>query len=162
MIRRLAKELLALHLERDEDRFEAIVGTLTTTFYSHLHAISRDEAQELLGDWIKTPNEAEGAALTALFDQYMTDLKLRERFNLPSEMADQPTISVHVLGGILENRESSHVYTTDISFGQRPNLPPGVQVQVPPGQALPMTQFVGRTYEWGIQRMGWQRNGAND
>jgi hypothetical protein len=158
MIRRLATELLGLHLDRDGDRFERIVTGLTTMFYTHLHAISRREAQSLLGDWIVSPSAGESAPLRQLFEQYAADLKLRDRYNLPVEIGDEARMPLRIIGGVLESGEASYVYTTDIQVGQRPNLPPGVQVQVPPGQNLPLQPFVGRSYEWGIQRHGWEVN----
>jgi len=158
MIRRLARELLGLHLERDDAQFEHITTTLTTTFYSHLHAISRREAQELLGDWVVAPSDEVSARMQRLFDAYAADLHLMDRYNLPMAIGDQAMINVRAIGGFLETADKSYAYTTDLRVGQRPGIPPGVQVQAMPGQPLPLGPFVQRQFDFGIQRMGWQVN----
>jgi hypothetical protein len=159
MIRTLAQRLLALHMaDKDAEKMSRMIQGLTTEFYSHLHAISRDEARELLGEWVRAPSEEEAQPMDALFETYAEAVSLRDRFNLPLYMGDQSVKDLHVLGGLLETSESSFSYTTDLRVLQRPNLPPGVQVQVPPGQALPLVPWVGRAYDYGFQRMGWVRN----
>lgn len=159
LIGRLARELLALHLNRDEKVFDTIVSGLTTRFYSHLHAISRKEAQSLLGDtWVRAPEASEAAAIDPLFRAFVGDLHLSERFNLPDEMGDQPLLSVRAIGGFLETHSRSFAYETRVNVMQRPQLPPGVQVQVPPGQTVPLAPWVGRAYDFGIQTTGWIAN----
>jgi ClpP class serine protease len=163
MIRRLARRLLLLHLnEHDTEALDGIVEGLTKEFWSHIHAISLGEARELMGDWVRAPNEDERAAIAALFASYAETLGLGQRFNLPAHMGDEVLAELHVIGGFLETTGSSYAYTTDLKIMQRPQLPEGVQVQVPPGQQIPLAQFVGRVFDNGIRRMGWLENGDGE
>ena len=159
LIGRLARELLALHLNRDDQLFEAIVSGLTTRFYSHLHAISRLEAQSLLGDkWVRAPATTEAAAIDPLFRAFSNDLHLEEKFNLPDEMGDQPSLSVRAIGGFIETDSRSFVHETRVNVMQRPQLPQGIQLQVAPGQTVPLAPWAGRLYDFGTQATGWIPN----
>jgi hypothetical protein len=159
LIGRLARELMALHRDRDDMSFDRIVSGLTTGFYSHAHAISRREAQALLGDdWVVEPDAPTAAAMDALFNGFADDLHLRDKFNLPQEMGDQPTLAVRAIAGYLETDSSSVLYETNVKVTQRPQFPPGVQIQVPPGQAIPLGPWATRSYDFGIQTTGWVEN----
>ncbi len=161
-IRRLARRLLVLHMDERAQarRIEGIVEALTEKFYSHVHAITQTEAIPLLGNWVRPPNAAEEPTIRDLFESYSQTLELRRRFSLPVHMQNQATVSLNVLGGFLESAQLSHVYTTDLNIMQRPNLPPNVQVQVQPGTPIPLGPWVGRAFDYGIVRMGWEANNA--
>lgn len=159
LIRRLAARLLALHLdEEDSKKTQKIIKGLAEEFYSHIHAISRKEAIELLGDWVRAPTMDEAPLITELFESYAGTLELRNKFSLPEYMADQPLRELPVLGGFLESTDLSHVVATQLKVGQRPQLPPNVQMQVVPGSPVPLAQFVGRLYDHGVQNFGWRVN----
>lgn len=157
-IRRLADRLLCLHLQNDDARIEAIIKALTEEFYSHVHAITRREAIPLLGDWVRAPNETEAEPIRALFDAYSSDLELKTKFNLPEYMGDELIRDLSGATAFVESTEMSHVHQVDLKVTQRPVLPQNVQVQVPPGSPIPLVPWVNRTYEWGIQRVGWKLN----
>ena len=70
LIRRLAKRLLALHLDSPDEVLESMVEGLTTDFYTHMHSIARSEAIELLGDWILAPEGDTQLGLESLFGAY--------------------------------------------------------------------------------------------
>lgn len=156
-IRRLAERLLALHLDArgDKQRIDRIVTTLATKFYSHVHAITPVEAKEVLGDWVRGPTEAERQPINDLFEAYAATLGLRETFSLPEYMADQLTRDLTALSAFIETSGLSHVCRTRMRMSQRPMLPPNVQIQLPPGQPIPLGPWVTRNYEWGIQNVGW-------
>jgi hypothetical protein len=155
LIRRLARELLNLHSKlSDEERQRAVEG-LTTRFYTHLHSISRREAEELLGKMIAAPKAPVSEAMDNLFDAYVADMSMLDRYDLPVAMGNQPQITALVCGGLLESRVKTYANKTDLHIAQRPLLPPGVQVQLPPGGALPLEPWVGRQFDWGIQSTGW-------
>lgn len=156
-IRQLANRLLALHIDKKSKakKIDEIIAALTEEFYSHLHAISRKEAIRLMGDWVKFPAEAEEEIILELFNSYAETLGFRSRFNLPQFMEDVPLKDLSVAGAFIESTAMSHIFVTDIKVMQRPNFPANVQVQVPPGQALPLVPWVSRSYDFGIQKMGW-------
>jgi hypothetical protein len=159
-IKQLAKNLLALHMDtqKDAERIENIVTTLTEEFYSHVHAISLQEAASLLGEWVRGPTGEEASIIWELFDAYAETLELRHTFNLPDYMGDALTRDVKVTGAFIESTAYSHVYVTDLKVFQRPNVPPNVPEQGPPSHPVPLVPWVGRTYDYGIQGMGWRTN----
>lgn len=160
MIRSLARKLLALHMneKKNKQRIDRIIKALTVEFYSHVHAISRSEAISLLGDWVRKETKQEEPVIWELFNSYADTLEVRSRFNLPEYMGDEQFRNLKVKGGLLESTDNSYTYTADLNIMQRPNLPSNVQVQVPPGQPLPLVPWVGRLYDYGVQRVGWQAN----
>ena len=161
-IRQLAKNLLALHMDENNDggKIEDIVTKLTEKFFSHVHAISRREAISLLNNLIKIPEKEEESIIFNLFNSYSETLDLRYNFNLPEHIGDNLIYDLKPIGAFIESTELSHIYTTDIKVAQRPNLPANVQIQIPPNQPIPLVPWVGRTYDWGIQRIGWRINDA--
>jgi ClpP class serine protease len=156
-IRRLAGRLLALHLDEETAgvQIERITKGLTEQFYSHVHAITRREAKELLGDWVHAPTTEEEAAIRKLFDAYADTLSLGRKYNLPRIMGDDPRRDETVVGGIIETNEALYAYETEVKILQRPNLPPNVQVQLPPGQQIPLAPWPSRSYDFGLMGMGW-------
>jgi hypothetical protein len=160
LIRRLAANLLALHLDptTEKARIDRITQALSSEFYSHVHAITRSEAIELLGPWAHVAREEEEQAIADLFDAYVRDLQLDEPYQLPELIADNLTLDVQALGAILETREVSYAYETRLTVVQQPQFPPNVQVQIAPGQPLPLAGVAVRNYQWGIRRTGWRRD----
>jgi hypothetical protein len=163
-IRRLARKLLALHLneEVNEQKIEQIITALTEEFYSHVHSINRREAITLMGDWVRSPSEEEALIIWDLFKSYSNTINLHQKFQLPEYMSDEQTRDLTVVGGFIESTEFSHIYTTDIKVNQRPNLPPNVQIQISPGSTIPLMPGFSRSYEFSIQQMGWKINDKGD
>jgi Serine dehydrogenase proteinase len=160
-IRKLARNLLRLHLNEAQhsNRMDRIIRGLTEEFYSHLHAINRTEATELLGDWVKAPNEDQGSAIWALLEKYVSAFELRSRFSVADYMHDDPMRDFRAHGALLETTERSYVFVTESRISQRPNIPPNVQIQVPPGTAVPLAgPWAGRVFEVGILSIGWRKN----
>jgi len=157
-IRRLAGQLLGLHVAENDPRINDIIKALTEKFYSHVHAISRREAITLMGDWVRNPTDEEAIIMWNLFDAYADTLCLREKFQLPTFMGDQQVRDLAVTGGFIENADKSYVFNTNIKVIQRPNLPPNVQIQIPPGAAMPLSPGFSRSYDFSIQQIGWIAN----
>jgi hypothetical protein len=163
-IRQLAHKLLALHLDEEENaqKIDQIIKALTEEFYSHVHSISRREAIALMGDWVRPPTEKEAPIIWDLFNSYADTINLRQKFQLPEYMSDAQIRDLTVIGGFIESTEISHVHTTAMMVIQRPNLPPNVQIQIPPGSAIPLAPGFSRSYEFSIQQMGWKVNEEGD
>lgn len=157
-IRSIASKLLALHVDHDGRRIEEITRVLVEDFYSHGHAITRGEAQEILGSWVREPSHDEEAAIVALFDAYSNDLSLSTKFSMVELMGDEPAKQVEADAALLESTDSSYAFRTTMNVLQRPQFPAGVQVQVPPGQAMPLSPWVQRAYDFGIQKAAWVHN----
>ena len=159
-IRRLAKSLLALHLDpaTHESKIEEIVRALTEQFYSHVHSINRQEASSLLGKWVRSASKDEEQLIWSLFESYVETLGLRSKFSLPEFMEDNPSRALVINGAFVETTELSQVFQTVITVIQRPDLPSNVQVQVPPGGQIPLVPWAARAYTFSIQRTGWRIN----
>jgi hypothetical protein len=157
-IRRLAGQLLGLHMNEDDPIIDNVIKALTEKFYSHVHAISRREAITLMGDWVRNPTEQEAIIMWNLFDAYADTLCLREKFQLPIFMGNQQEIDLPVVGGFIESADKSHVFNTNLKVIQRPNVPPNIQIQIPPGAAIPLAPGFSRSYDVSVQQMGWIAN----
>ncbi len=161
LIRRLAQSLLALHMDEkaDADKIKEIVTALSARFYSHVHAVNQREAQTLMGNWVKAATPEEEPKMWGLFDAYATTLELRSKFNLPVFMGDEASKDLRACGGFIESTEFSYVHAMEMKVLQRPNLPPNVQVQVPPGGQIPFVPWATRAYDFSMLSVGWQENG---
>jgi hypothetical protein len=156
LIQRLARELLSFHMSAQEDgpKITEIINGLTTRFYSHVHAIPRREARELMGDWVRSPSDAEESAILALFDLYADQFELRNKFNLPAEIGDTPMLERNQVSAVLETTDLCFECQTELIVTQRPGspgLPPGFQ----PGQPLQLAPGSSRSYDFSIQKSGW-------
>ena len=163
LIRRLAQRLLALHMDeaKDEKRITEIIEGLTTQFYSHVHAIVRPEAQALLGDWVKEPSAAELPLIEAVFDLYVQDLHLTEKYNVPAVIGQAGSITETAVGAFLETAACSYIHEVEMVISQRANLPQGMPIGIPPGAGgqLQLPPGVPRAYDFAVQRLGWTSNG---
>jgi hypothetical protein len=160
-IEELAQQLLALHIDKKENekKIKGITKAFISEFYSHLHAISRKEAIAVMGDWVKAPTEQENLAIMNLFNSYVTALELRKKFSVPDYMGEDIIKELTVIGGFLESTELQHVYLTKLKLVQKPVLPPNMQIQVPPGQSIPLVPWAPRAVDiTSIRDVGWQIN----
>lgn len=159
-IRRLAKRLLELHLDEktESNRINKIVKALTEEFYSHSHAITPTEIRPLLGDFVRIATDEEEEKIWKLFNAYADTVEIRKTFVLPEYMGDTQARDLIVIGGFIESMQHSHIFSTELKVMQLSNLPPNVQVQVPPGSALPLVPGLSRQYQWDIRKLGWKIN----
>lgn len=156
LIRRLARRLLALHLDetKNAEHISHIIDGLTTEFFSHLHAIPRIEANALMGDWVVAPSAEEESALMKAFDLYVADLDLGNKFMLPRSMGSESSMAFTFVGAILETTSRVYECVTEIEASQRvatPGLPPGFPQQQP----IALTPGTPRAYDFAIQSSGW-------
>lgn len=157
-IRRLARELLGLHMAENDPKINDIIKALTEKFYSHVHSISRREAITLMGDWVRKPTAEEAVIMWNLFDAYANTLGLREKFQLPTFMGDLPERDLNVVGGFIESTKKSHIFNANTKVIQRPDVPSNVQIQIPPGTAIPLVPGFARSYVFAVQQVGWIAN----
>jgi len=160
LIRRLAESLLSLHLDpkAEAKRIKEISHGLSSGFHSHIHAINWKEAQSLMGDWVKPADGELEKRTWALFEAYTEALELRSKFQLPVFMGDDALKELKVTAGFIESTAFSYVHRTTMKVIQRPNLPPNMQIQVPPGGQIPMVPWATRAYDFSLQAVQWQEN----
>ncbi len=157
-IKSLAQMLLKKHYGDGHD-LEKMSTSLTTSFYSHHHMISRAEAREIFGD---DHVQFAGTELASKMDQllrgYEDDFALREPFFLNRYMDNDAEKEARLIGGCVESRMWGYLNETKARIRQYVAPPPGVQIQVPPGQVPPLIPGLPRRYEWDILSRCWVKN----
>jgi hypothetical protein len=156
-IKKLAHDLLRLHLD-DEERIALIVEFFSQKFYSHQHGITRKEAAVHLGDIIEEPTQVQEEAMWDLMEVYSKDLQLETTFNLFEWAADDPRKELLFAGGFIETTETSYAHITRAQVTQTASPPPGLQIQVPLGQQLPLLPGLPRAINVQVLNMGWREN----
>lgn len=157
-IKQLAEALLKLHPVEDRD-IEQIIRKMTAGFFSHVHMITRHEAQHILGpEQIVFASDDLADAMDALLGQHKKDFALYRPFVLSEHMGDNLQDDVRFIGGVVESKAWSYLCVTKLKVGQRSKLPANVQVQLPPGQLMPLVPGFPREYDINITAQGWTRN----
>ena len=157
-INQLARNLLHLHAVEGRD-LEAIIESLTTRFYSHLHMVNRHEAREILGDQhIEFADQQLATLLDSLLRNYEDDFGLRKPFFLAADLKEQAVKEARFIGGAIESKSWSYLFETCAALRQQSALPPNVQVQLPPGQPMPLIPGLPRTYSVEVMGQGWVHN----
>jgi len=156
-IKQLAKNLLALHPIKGEDR-EAIITALTAGFYSHLHMINRQEAKQILGERVEFASPDLVIAMDRLLRGYEEAFNLRHAFFLSKFLEGKQEAVVRFAGGVAESRSWSYLFITNGTVRQFTKLPPNVQLQLPAGQPMPLVPGLPRETQVEIQAQGWIHN----
>lgn len=157
-IKQLARNLLELH-PIDGRNLTSVIEALTTRFYSHLHMINRHEAREILGETqVEFTSDALARLLDDLLRNYEDDFKLRRPFYLNTLMGDDIEKTARFIGGAVESKAWSYLYELNAKLRQHSALPPNVQVQIPPGQPMPLIPGLPREYQVEVTSQGWKHN----
>jgi hypothetical protein len=157
-VKQLAGKLLDLHPVEGRSTAEVITA-LTTKFWSHLHVVNRHEAQEILGaKQVEFASDELAGALDTLLRGYEDTFELRRPFFLTSFMGEEPSKEGRFIGGALESTFWSYLHETSARIRQSSVLPPAVQVQLPPGQPMPLVPGLPRTYSVEVRSRGWVHN----
>ncbi|MDX2053618.1 MAG: hypothetical protein SFV15_14555 [Polyangiaceae bacterium] len=159
-IQQLAKKLLLLHPipNRREDQ---IIEALTTRFWSHLHMVNRYEARDILGaEHVDFASDELAGALDVLLRSYEDTFELRRPFFLSAFMGDETSKKVRFIGGVLESTAWGYLHETQAVLGQSSALPPEVQIQLPPGQPMPLIRGLPRSFHVEVLSRGWAHNKA--
>jgi hypothetical protein len=161
-IRILAEKLLRLHLleENGKARIERIVDQLTKSLYSHTHALNRKEAVEILGeDLVVEATEEEQSLLWQLYEDYAQVLQLRRTFCADSlVVSDRLQQELTIDGGFIETEKQSFVFRSQCRISLSSRIPQGVQVQVPPGQPMPLIPGLPVNIDVKVLSIGWEAN----
>jgi len=161
-IRILADKLLRLHWtgEEEQARIAQVVDQLTKKLYSHTHALNRREAKEILGeDLVVEATEEEQELLWQLYEAYAQVLQLRETFCVDSLIASgQVQQKLTMNGAFIETEKRSLVFRSECLIGLSSRLPQGVQLQVPPGQPVPLIPGLPVNVDIKVLSIGWEEN----
>lgn len=161
-IRELAKRLLALHIadsDTGNEQIAFIVNALTQGRYSHTDILNRREAKELIGPGVvKFASAEEQRLMWLLFESYADALSLWQTYVFQVEMGDKQQADVQAIGAFIETEKTSYVYRAACSITQRSTLPDGFQLQLQPGQLLPLIPGLPRELNVEVSEMGWAKN----
>ncbi len=161
-IRRLARKLLATHLDEDtnEELIETIVQYLTTQLYSHTHAIGRAETRDLLGaDMAPVATDEEQSLMWGLYEDYADLLSLGQTLCKDSFFVDETQMTeIAINGAFIETEFRSLIYQAQVLLTIHSRIPPGVQVQLPHGQDMPLIKGLPKDIHVEVLSMGWQEN----
>ncbi|HDY87708.1 MAG TPA: hypothetical protein ENH82_06255 [bacterium] len=161
-IRILAQKLLKFHFNNKEEsnRINKIVDHLTKKLYSHTHAINRVEAKEIFGeDFVRPANIDEQNLLWKLYEDYENTLELREAFCADKLItSNKQEQKIRINGAFIETKEKSFVYQSQCQVNLSPKVTPGINVQVPAGQPLPLIPGLPVNVDIKILSIGWINN----
>ena len=101
-------------------------------------------------------------ALDELLRQYEDDFYLREPFVATRYMGDESEKDIFFVGGILESLKIGYKSVTNGKLKQFSEVPPNVQIQLPPGQPMPIVQGLPRKLSMDLLKTGWYKNKKKD
>ncbi len=164
-IRDISRKLLELHLTGDaaDIRIDKIVKTLTQGLQSHSHLIGRTEATDILGkEIVAAPSKEEEAAIWGLFNLYEERFDLRKTFSVKEWLGGDVEKDYDALGGAIESADLSHFFRAKSTIRQISQLPQGVQIQIPPGQRMPLVPGLPVGINIEPVSEGWYTNSEGD
>lgn len=160
-IKNLASCLLRLHplpAENPEAFVDKAIHAFTTKFNSHLHMINRHEAKEILGDRVELADDALAVELDSLMRLYEDHFELRRPLIVGALMGDTLRQDFRCIGGVVESAVWSYLHETAGVVSQASVVPPNIQIQLPPGQPMPLIPGLPRQYNLDIKSRRWMRN----
>ena len=165
LVKSIASALLSSNgaKKRSTTEIDKIVKKLASEFYSHVHAISRHEAREILGEEeVMFSDAALETCLDKILRAYQLTFKLREQYILKQELGNNPAIDVGYIGGILESEARSYIFKTKGTWFQMPKIPAGVQINVPAGSMLPIMPGLPVDFRFEIKFQDWVHNAGGE
>ena len=165
LVKSIASALLASNgaKKRAKSEIDKIVDKLASEFYSHAHAISRQEAKEILGEEevLFASPELE-ICLDNILRSYELTFKLREQYILKQELGNNLATDVSYAGGVFESETRSYIFKTKGTWFQVPKLPNGVQLNIPAGSTLPIIPGLPVDYRFDIKFQDWTYNAGGE
>jgi hypothetical protein len=152
----LTSKLLSLNGEKKDT--ERIVRAFTTEFYSHQHMINRHEASEILGDRVVHANDDLDVALDELWGAYKKSFELWQPYSLVEKIGDELLVRRRLIGGVVESTDWSYLMETNLQIRQSSLVPPGVTLQLPTNQPMPLIPGLPRTFGIDVLSQRWVRN----
>ena len=162
-IRALAKRLLELHMggggEETAKQVRRIVNALTQGRYSHTDILNRKEAKVLLGDeMLKFSTEDEQRLMYALYDSYADSISMLKPFGIDSEIGNTSEEKLTNIGSFIETENKSFIYRSVCTLYRMSDLPPNYNIQIQPGQGLPIIPGLPVKMSMTVNELGWAIN----
>ena len=156
LVQNLAEKLLSCHNEKPD--YKEIIKKLTVESYSHLHMINRYEAKEILGNLIAFVDDDLEMALDMLLKDYEDSFNLRYPLFFSRLMKDELRMDFRFIGGVVESQSKSYIFEAKGIISQYSELPPNINIQIPPGQPMPIILGLPRRYSVDIKEQRWINN----
>lgn len=157
-IQELARQLL-LRSGSDQD-FDNIVAAFTSRFFSHLHAISRHQARDILGDRVVFPGDELETLLDMLWCTYQDDFRLDQIVSLSELMGTDASRDCRFVTSLVESARRSYLRATDLTLHQATVFPDGVTVNIPSNGRLPVVPGLPRKFSADVRSSHWEHNKA--
>lgn len=162
-IREVSRKLLGLHMDisKEETRVTDIIDKLTKKLYSHLHAINRREAHDIIGLDVVDATDDEDTLMWKLYQDYVAELQLNTQFNIRGVLGTQMESELILKGGFIETTDNSYVYISKNKITQASELPEKILTGLIQGrQALPKTLLPGMPVrvDVALVQSGWIPN----
>lgn len=176
LIERLAEKLLCFHAEKT-DNLKSMVEQLTVEPFSHLHMISRKEALGILGkNKIEFASEILENKLDELLRMYEEDFSLRNPFYVSKLFETTESIKkdgqtkkkdtkeneltkpFRFAGAALESVKWGYLFITEGTITQFSKLQNNINIQLPPGEPMPLIPGVPKGFNIEIMDQKWQLN----
>jgi len=157
LIEQLAGRLLDFH-SREGENPDEIVQNLTTGFFSHTHMLDRHEAKTILGDRVVFADDKLDGVMDEVLGCYKQSFRIWETFFWVEQLGDSLAETLNLVGGVVESRHWSYLNRTTIRMTQASQVPQGVNIQVPPGQPMPLIPGLPRARQSEVVSQGWARN----
>ena len=156
LVQNLAEKLLSYHY--DTTKHKEIVNKLTVESYSHLHMINRYEAKDILGDPVSFVDDDLENALDILLKEYEDSFYLRDPLFFSRLMKNELNMDFRFIGGVVESQSKSYLFETKGTISQFSELQPNINIQIPPGQPMPLILGLPRRYSVDIKEQRWINN----
>jgi ATP-dependent protease ClpP protease subunit len=117
LIRTLSKRLLELHMkgEKEKEKIEKIVETLTEKLYYHGYQISRHEAKEIIGLNVIYPPEKAENLMSELYIEYKDALLPGEELDFNRLLGNLESGDLLLDSAIIESRNLIHSFTYSLN-----------------------------------------------
>ncbi len=138
-IREVSRKLLGLHIDtsKEEARVTSIVDNLTQKLYSHLHAINRKEARDIIGLDVADATDDEDKLMWRLYEDYAAELQLNTQFRIRGVLTNQLEQEVMIKGAFIETTSDSFVFTSKNKITQASELPEKILASLIQGRQPP-------------------------
>lgn len=162
-IREVSRKLLGLHMDisREEVRVTDIIDKLTKKLYSHLHAINRREAHDIIGLDVIDATDEEDTLMWKIYQDYAAELELNTQFNVRGVLTTQLEQELTLKGGFIETADNSFIFLTKNKITQASELPEKILIGLIQGrQATPRNLLPGLPVRVDVAclKSGWEAN----
>ena len=111
------------------------------------------------GEFVKKTIEQVQELIRDLYQEYENAFQLRETFSIEKIFAQgKPFQQLRMNGALIESNKKSFVFQSECNIRLSSNVHTGVQVQIPPGQPMPLIPGLPINLNVQTTSIGWKEN----